>query len=110
MHCGRNRPEFIEAVVRYLRDGGVITSLDLRTSVKEWFLESFQDVILVPRELDFVVQFTGPTGANAVEAALKVASRQWLSQLHTLRDRHKALLIIDAIQTGCGGTGAFFQL
>ncbi|MEF3129802.1 MULTISPECIES: diaminobutyrate--2-oxoglutarate transaminase [Rhizobium] len=73
LNYGHNPPELIEAVVRYLREGGVITSLDLQTSAKERFLESLQDVVLAPRKLDFVVQFTGPTGTNAVEAALKVA-------------------------------------
>jgi diaminobutyrate-2-oxoglutarate transaminase len=34
-----------------------------------------QDIILVPRRLDYVIQFTGPTGANAVEAALKIARK-----------------------------------
>ena len=32
-------------------------------------------MILEPRDLDHVVQFTGPTGTNAVEAALKVARK-----------------------------------
>ena len=34
------------------------------------------DVILAPRGLDdYVMQFTGPTGTNAVEAALKIARK-----------------------------------
>lgn len=32
-------------------------------------------MILNPRGLDYRVQFTGPTGANAVEAALKLARK-----------------------------------
>ena len=35
-----------------------------------------QDIILAPRGLDdYVMQFTGPTGTNAVEAALKIARK-----------------------------------
>ena len=34
-----------------------------------------QDIILKPRGLDYVMQFTGPTGTNAVEAALKLARK-----------------------------------
>ncbi len=34
-----------------------------------------RDIVLEPRGLDYVVQFTGPTGANAVEAALKIARK-----------------------------------
>jgi diaminobutyrate-2-oxoglutarate transaminase len=73
LNYGHNPPELVEAVVRYLRDGGVVNSLDLATTAKEAFLEIFRDVILRPRKLDYVVQFTGPTGTNAVEAALKLA-------------------------------------
>ena len=34
-----------------------------------------QEIILEPRGLDYVMQFTGPTGTNAVEAALKIARK-----------------------------------
>jgi diaminobutyrate-2-oxoglutarate transaminase len=34
-----------------------------------------RDIVLRPRDLDYVVQFTGPTGTNAVEAALKIARK-----------------------------------
>jgi diaminobutyrate-2-oxoglutarate transaminase len=42
---------------------------------KEQFLVEFSRTILKPRDLDYVVQFPGPTGANAVEAALKLARK-----------------------------------
>jgi diaminobutyrate-2-oxoglutarate transaminase len=38
-------------------------------------LETFDTAILRPRRLEYKVQFTGPTGANAVEAALKLARK-----------------------------------
>jgi diaminobutyrate-2-oxoglutarate transaminase len=50
-------------------------SLDLHTEAKADFLEALLDLILAPRGLDHVVQFTGPTGTNAVEAALKIARK-----------------------------------
>src|SRR5690606_27157565 len=53
----------------------VTHSLDLHTSAKERFLRAMQEIILEPRGLDYVVQFTGPTGTNAVEAALKIARK-----------------------------------
>jgi diaminobutyrate-2-oxoglutarate transaminase len=34
-----------------------------------------QEIVLEPRGLDYVVQFTGPTGTNAVEAAFKIARK-----------------------------------
>src|SRR5690606_5952514 len=39
------------------------------------FLEEFERTVLMPRGLDYRVQFPGPTGANAVEAALKLARK-----------------------------------
>jgi diaminobutyrate-2-oxoglutarate transaminase len=47
--------------------------LDLHTAAKARFLETLERTVLWPLELDFKVQFTGPTGTNAVEAALKLA-------------------------------------
>ncbi len=34
-----------------------------------------REIVLEPRGLDYVMQFTGPTGTNAVEAALKIARK-----------------------------------
>ena len=47
--------------------------MDLHTTAKANFLEALERRVLWPLELDFKVQFTGPTGTNAVEAALKLA-------------------------------------
>jgi len=49
--------------------------LDLATTAKIAFLDSLESIILKPRGLDYKVQFTGPTGANAVEAAVKLARK-----------------------------------
>lgn len=73
LNYGHNPPEIVDPVIRYLEEEGVVTSLDLHTLAKQQFLERFRDVILAPRKMDYVVQFTGPTGTNAVEAALKLA-------------------------------------
>ena len=57
-------------------EDGITHSLDLHTVAKERFLEAMQNVILKPRGLDdYVMQFVGPTGTNAVEAALKIARK-----------------------------------
>src|SRR5438270_6335449 len=45
------------------------------TSAKRDFLEKFSRIVLEPRQLDYKVQFCGPTGTNAVEAALKLARK-----------------------------------
>jgi diaminobutyrate-2-oxoglutarate transaminase len=63
-------------LVDYIQQDGITHSLDLHTEAKERFLEAMQDIILAPRGLDdYVMQFTGPTGTNAVEAALKLARK-----------------------------------
>ena len=49
--------------------------MDLFTAAKREFLQTFEDLILSARGMDHRVQFTGPTGANAVEAALKLARK-----------------------------------
>jgi diaminobutyrate-2-oxoglutarate transaminase len=50
-----------------------VHALDKATVAKKNFLQKFRDTILSPRNLEYKVQFTGPTGTNAVETALKLA-------------------------------------
>jgi diaminobutyrate-2-oxoglutarate transaminase len=70
---GHNNPRIKRAVIEYLEDDGILHSLDLHTTAKLAFLRKFRDVVLTPRGLDYRVQCCGPTGADAVEAALKLA-------------------------------------
>ena len=73
LNYGHNHPRISAAMVDYLRRGGVVHGLDKATVAKRAFLEKLRDTILRPRGLDYRVQFTGPTGTNAVETALKLA-------------------------------------
>ncbi len=73
LNYGHNPDKMIQRVIAYLQDGGILHSLDMYTSVKREFLEYFQEKILAPRNLDYRIQFAGPTGTNAVEAAIKLA-------------------------------------
>ncbi|MRX44712.1 diaminobutyrate--2-oxoglutarate transaminase [Agromyces kandeliae] len=73
LNYGHNNPAFTGALIEYLERGGIIHGLDMATSAKKAFIEAFERLVLAPRGLDHKLQFTGPTGANAVEAALKVA-------------------------------------
>jgi diaminobutyrate-2-oxoglutarate transaminase len=75
LNYGHNDPRVTEPMIDYLRSGGVLHSLDMSTQAKRTFLERFGEVILAPRSLDYKVQFPGPTGTNAVEAALKLARK-----------------------------------
>jgi diaminobutyrate-2-oxoglutarate transaminase len=72
---GHNNQHIKEAVVEYLSNDGIISSLDLHTTAKLNFLRTFRDVVLAPRQLDYRVQTCGPTGSDAVEAALKLARK-----------------------------------
>jgi len=73
LNYGHNNPVLKQELLDYLEADGVVHGLDMATRAKEQFLEVFRETILKPGGLDYKVQFTGPTGANAVEAALKIA-------------------------------------
>ena len=73
LNYGHNPPVLKEALLSYLSDDPIVHGLDMATEVKVGFIRAFEDHILQPRGLDYKIQFTGPTGTNAVEAALKIA-------------------------------------
>ena len=73
LNYGHNNPIFKEALLRYIEEDGITHGLDLHTKAKGEFLHAFNDHILKPRGMEYVMQFTGPTGTNAVEAAMKIA-------------------------------------
>ncbi len=75
LNYGHNNPLLKAALIAYIEDDGITHSLDLHTVAKERFLEAMQEIVLEPRGLDYVIQFTGPTGTNSVEAALKIARK-----------------------------------
>jgi diaminobutyrate-2-oxoglutarate transaminase len=70
---GHNNPAMKKRLLSYIENDSISHSLDMATVAKKGFLEAFQNIILEPRGLDYKLQFTGPTGTNAVEAALKIA-------------------------------------
>ncbi|MEU1620532.1 diaminobutyrate--2-oxoglutarate transaminase [Streptomyces sp. NPDC005722] len=75
LNYGHNNPVLKRALLDYLERDGITHGLDMSTTAKRAFLERFQDVVLRPRGLDHKVMFPGPTGTNAVEAALKLARK-----------------------------------
>jgi diaminobutyrate-2-oxoglutarate transaminase len=75
LNYGHNNPQLKEKLLTYLADDNIVHSLDMYTVAKRNFLKAFQEVILEPRGLDYKVQFPGPAGTNAVEAALKLARK-----------------------------------
>ena len=75
LNYGHNNPALKKPLLDYLASDGIVHSLDMATVAKQRFLETFQQLILQPRGLDYKVQFPGPTGANSVESALKLARK-----------------------------------
>ena len=75
LNYGHNHPALKQALIDYIAGDGITHSLDMHTAAKQAFLESFEQHILGPRGLSYKVQFPGPTGANAVEAAHKLARK-----------------------------------
>lgn len=73
LNYGHNNPIITKAMIEYLQHGGILHGLDKATIAKRTFLQKLRDTILAPRNLTYKVQFTGPTGTNAVETALKLA-------------------------------------
>lgn len=73
LNYGHNNPVLKAALIDYLSRDGITHGLDLATTAKREFMEAFERLVLQPRGLDYKLQFTGPTGTNAVEAALKLA-------------------------------------
>ncbi|HVB01542.1 MAG TPA: aminotransferase class III-fold pyridoxal phosphate-dependent enzyme, partial [Acidimicrobiales bacterium] len=73
LNYGHNHDTIKAALIEYITEDGLTHGLDMHTVAKQHFLETLERLVLKPRGLDYKVQFTGPTGTNAVEAALKIA-------------------------------------
>ncbi|MBD0675386.1 diaminobutyrate--2-oxoglutarate transaminase [Streptomyces sp. CBMA156] len=76
LNYGHNNDAIKARVAEYLAADGITHGLDMYTVAKREFLAAFADTVLRPRGLDYKAQFTGPTGTDAVEAALKLARKQ----------------------------------
>lgn len=73
LNYGHNPTDIRDRLIAYLREDGVGHALDMYTVAKREFIDRFVTSILQPRGYDYKIQFCGPTGANSVEAALKLA-------------------------------------
>lgn len=68
---GHNHPAVVEAVERALRSEIPFSTLDITTPTKEAFVDTLF-ATLPPSLADGRIQFCGPSGADAVEAAVKL--------------------------------------
>lgn len=73
LNYGHNNPLVSEALIEYIKKDGIIHGLDKATTAKRAFIETFYSTILEPRHMEYKIQFSGPTGTDAVETALKLA-------------------------------------
>jgi len=75
LNYGHNNDRLKQPLIRYLLGDGITHTLDMYSEAKQRFIQRFNDVILKPRDMSYKFQFPGPTGTNAVEAALKLARK-----------------------------------
>lgn len=75
LNYGHNDPDMKSALIDHISRDGIAHGLDMYTDTKAAFLEAFENLILRPRGMDYKVMMTGPTGTNAVEAAIKLARK-----------------------------------
>jgi diaminobutyrate-2-oxoglutarate transaminase len=73
LNYGHNNDQISQAMIQYLQSDGILHGLDMATIAKQKFMQKFCDTILEPRNMEYKMQFTGPTGTNAVETAIKLA-------------------------------------
>ncbi len=75
VNYGHNNEYIKKKMVDYLSTDGIIHALDMYTIPKKNFIESMEKKIIEPRGLKYKIQFTGPTGTNGIEAAIKLARK-----------------------------------
>ncbi len=73
LNYGHNNPKLKQALLDYLESDGIVHGLDFWTAAKRDYFEALEEVIFKPRGLDYKVHLPGPTGTNAVEAAIRLA-------------------------------------
>lgn len=75
LNYGHNNDYIKERIVNYLTNDGITHALDMFTGAKAEFFKTLDEKILKPRGLSYKIMSCGPTGTNAVEAALKLARK-----------------------------------
>ncbi|MDF2974188.1 MAG: rhbA, partial [Microvirga sp.] len=69
---GHNHPVVVDAIQRALAEGLPMQTLDLTTPVKHQFMEALLASLPAEFSTHARIQFCGPSGADAVEAAVKL--------------------------------------
>ncbi|MEM7180786.1 MAG: diaminobutyrate--2-oxoglutarate transaminase family protein [Spirochaetota bacterium] len=69
---GHNHPEVAEAAIEYLQQKGPLQALDLTTPAKNAFIDRLYETLPEGWRENYRIQFCGPGGSDAVEAATKL--------------------------------------
>lgn len=69
---GHNHPTIVKALTDYLGSGATLQVLDITTPIKRLFIDRLMSVLPSSFADSARIQFCGPTGADATEAALKL--------------------------------------
>ncbi|WP_084572758.1 diaminobutyrate--2-oxoglutarate transaminase [Methylocapsa aurea] len=69
---GHNHPVVVEAIRAALDEGAPLQTLDFPTPLKERFIEELFETLPADFAAEARIHFCGPSGADAVEAALKL--------------------------------------
>jgi diaminobutyrate-2-oxoglutarate transaminase len=112
LNYGHNNQYIKQKVISYLESDAIAHGLDLHTMAKRDFLEKFSEAVLIPKKLDYKIQFCGSTGTNAVEAALKLARKvkqrtgifSFMGGYHGMTLGSLAISSNNGIRLGTGGT------
>lgn len=75
VNYGHNNAYIKQKMIDYLATDGIIHALDMYTVPKRTFIDALEKKIIEPRGYKYRIQFTGPTGTNAIEAAIKLARK-----------------------------------
>ena len=110
LNYGHNNDYIKEKLIKYLESDGITHSLDMHAKAKGEFIEFLEEEILKPRGLDYKVMFPGPTGTNAIEAALKLARKNkqrsdvfaFMGAFHGMTQGSLALTTEQAAREGAG--------
>ncbi|UXI02414.1 pyridoxal phosphate-dependent class III aminotransferase [Photobacterium sp. TY1-4] len=72
---GYNHPEINQAIIDQLNQGLPYQTLDMTTPVKDKFIKEVMNFLPDDFAANARIQFCGPSGADAVEAAIKLAKQ-----------------------------------
>ncbi|UTV28809.1 pyridoxal phosphate-dependent class III aminotransferase [Photobacterium atrarenae] len=72
---GYNHPEINQAIIDQLHQGLPYQTLDMTTPVKDKFIKEVMNFLPDDFAANARIQFCGPSGADAVEAAIKLAKQ-----------------------------------